>query len=135
MTNDLRHCQSTRFAHATTFQDHGTFRTPLGQEHGSHQFRDGSAGMSTRKGKVEFLEDVLNDAKNTMHEVMKENPAKYAEIADPEGTSDTLAISAIVVQDMAAKRVRITSGNLDVSQIQKVTPGHTCNTPIPFEID
>lgn len=63
-------------------------------------------GMSTRKGKVEFLEDVLNDAKNTMHEVMKENPAKYAEIADPEGTSDTLAISAIVVQDMAAKRVK-----------------------------
>ena len=63
-------------------------------------------GMSTRRGKVEFLEDVLNDAKNTMHEVMKENPAKYAEIADPEGTSDTLAISAIVVQDMAAKRVK-----------------------------
>lgn len=63
-------------------------------------------GMSTRKGKVEFLEDVLNDAKNTMHEVMKENPAKYAEIADPEATSDNLAISAIVVQDMAAKRVK-----------------------------
>lgn len=63
-------------------------------------------GMSTRKGKVEFLEDVLNDAKNTMHEVMKENPAKYAEIADPESTSDILAISAIVVQDMAAKRVK-----------------------------
>ena len=63
-------------------------------------------GMSTRKGKVEFLEDVLNDAKNTMHEVMKENPAKYAEIEDPEGTSDTLAISAIVVQDMAAKRIK-----------------------------
>lgn len=63
-------------------------------------------GMSTRKGKVEFLEDVLNDAKNTMHEVMKENPAKYAEIADPEATSDILAISAIVVQDMAAKRVK-----------------------------
>jgi arginyl-tRNA synthetase len=63
-------------------------------------------GMSTRKGKVEFLEDVLNDAKNTMHEVMKDNPAKYAEIADPEATSDNLAISAIVVQDMAAKRVK-----------------------------
>lgn len=63
-------------------------------------------GMSTRRGKVEFLEDVLNDAKNTMHEVMKENPVKYAEIADPEGTSDILAISAIVVQDMAAKRVK-----------------------------
>lgn len=63
-------------------------------------------GMSTRRGKVEFLEDVLNDARNTMHEVMRENPAKYAEIADPEGTSDTLAISAIVVQDMAAKRVK-----------------------------
>ncbi len=63
-------------------------------------------GMSTRRGKVEFLEDVLNDAKNTMHDVMKENPAKYAEIEDPEGTSDNLAISAIVVQDMAAKRIK-----------------------------
>ena len=63
-------------------------------------------GMSTRRGKVEFLEDVLDDAKNAMHDVMKENPAKYAEIADPEGTSDNLAISAIIVQDMAAKRIK-----------------------------
>lgn len=63
-------------------------------------------GMRTRKGEVVFLEDILDDARDTMHAVMQASPEKYAEIADPVGTSDTLAVSAIVVQDMAAKRIK-----------------------------
>ncbi|KAG9233406.1 arginyl-tRNA synthetase [Amylocarpus encephaloides] len=46
------------------------------------------AGMSTRKGTV-----------------MKTNETKYQQIEDPEKTADTLAISAILVQDMTGKRI------------------------------
>jgi arginyl-tRNA synthetase len=63
-------------------------------------------GMKTRKGQVVFLEDIIDDAKDVMHEVMKQNPEKYAQIEDPEGVADTLAVSAIVIQDMAARRIK-----------------------------
>ena len=61
-------------------------------------------GMSTRKGTVVFLDDILNEAKDVMHEQMKSNPVKYAGIEDPEYVSDTLGITAVKIQDMAAKR-------------------------------
>ena len=61
-------------------------------------------GMSTRKGTVVFLDDILNEAKDVMHEQMKSNSVKYAGIEDPEYVSDTLGITAVKIQDMAAKR-------------------------------
>lgn len=63
-------------------------------------------GMKTRKGQVVFLEDILDDAKEVMHGAMRQNPEKYAQVEFPEETSDILAVSAIVVQDMAAKRIK-----------------------------
>lgn len=63
-------------------------------------------GMSTRKGTVVFLQDILDESQQVMLSVMQKNPAKYAEIADPEGTADTLAVSAIIVQDLASKRIK-----------------------------
>lgn len=63
-------------------------------------------GMKTRKGQVVFLDDILNDAKDIMLGVMQQNAEKYAQIADPEGTADILAVSAVVVQDMAARRIK-----------------------------
>lgn len=63
-------------------------------------------GMSTRKGNVVFLEDILDEAKDVMHEVMLSNPAKYAQIPNPLEVADTLAVSAIVIQDMAARRCK-----------------------------
>lgn len=63
-------------------------------------------GMSTRKGNVVFLEDVLDEAKEVMHAVMQQNPEKYAQVEDPEKVADTLAVSAIVIQDMAARRIK-----------------------------
>ena len=63
-------------------------------------------GMSTRRGNVVFLEDVIDDTKQVMHDVMKKNESKYAQIEDPEKTADTLAISAIMIQDMRAKRIK-----------------------------
>lgn len=61
-------------------------------------------GMSTRRGTVRFLDDILRDTADKMHEVMRSNPAKYAQVANPEKTADILGISAVLVQDMSGKR-------------------------------
>ncbi len=47
-------------------------------------------GMSTRKGTVVFLEDILNEAKSIMHTVMQRNETKYEQIVDPEHVADTI---------------------------------------------
>ena len=61
-------------------------------------------GMSTRKGTVKFLDDILRDVGEKMHEVMKKNEKKYEQVQDPEQTADTLGITAVMVQDMKGKR-------------------------------
>ena len=61
-------------------------------------------GMSTRRGTVKFLDDILRDVGETMHEVMKKNERKYEQVENPEQTADTLGISAVMVQDMKGKR-------------------------------
>ena len=77
-------------------------------------------GMSTRKGTVKFLDDILRDAADRMHSVMKgetedqkENQNdkdlqrikdKYSQLDDPVATADILGISAVMVQDMTGKR-------------------------------
>jgi arginyl-tRNA synthetase len=62
-------------------------------------------GMSTRKGTVKFLDDILRDVGEHMHEVMKKNDSKYQQVEDPVQTADTLGITAVMVQDMSGKRV------------------------------
>jgi arginyl-tRNA synthetase len=63
-------------------------------------------GMSTRRGNVVFLQDILEEAKNTMLDVMKKNEKKFAEIEDPEATADTIGISAVLIQDLSARRIK-----------------------------
>jgi len=75
-------------------------------------------GMSTRKGTVKFLDDILRDAADRMHQVMKGETddektekdvarikEKYGQLDDPEATADILGISAVMVQDMTGKRI------------------------------
>ncbi|KAI4145266.1 MAG: hypothetical protein LQ341_002434 [Variospora aurantia] len=62
-------------------------------------------GMSTRKGTVKFLDDILRDVGEKMHEVMQKNDTKYQQVENPEQTADTLGITAVMVQDMSGKRV------------------------------
>ena len=62
-------------------------------------------GMSTRKGTVKFLDDILRDVGDYMHDVMKSNQDKYQQVEDPVKTADTLGISAVMVQDMTGKRI------------------------------
>ena len=61
-------------------------------------------GMSTRKGTVKFLDDILKDVGDYMHEVMKRNTVKYEQVENPEKTADTLGITSVMVQDMSGKR-------------------------------
>ena len=61
-------------------------------------------GMSTRRGTVKFLDDILRDVGEKMHEVMRKNEKKYEQVADPDQTADTLGITAVMVQDMKGKR-------------------------------
>lgn len=62
-------------------------------------------GMSTRKGNVRFLDDILQECATAMHEVMQRNAGKYAQVEEPEKVADILGISAVMVQDMSGKRV------------------------------
>ncbi|KAI9750699.1 MAG: hypothetical protein M4579_006347 [Chaenotheca gracillima] len=62
-------------------------------------------GMSTRKGTVKFLDDILEEVGTSMHDVMRRNKAKYDVVENPEDVADTLGISAVMVQDMSGKRI------------------------------
>lgn len=63
-------------------------------------------GMSTRKGTVVFLEDILNDAQDIMHDVMRKNEVKYKEVEEPEQVADEIGLSAVKIQDNSARRVK-----------------------------
>ncbi|KAM5351139.1 hypothetical protein ACJ41O_003862 [Fusarium nematophilum] len=62
-------------------------------------------GMSTRKGTVKFLDDILRDVAEKMHDVMRKNETKYSQIDNPEAVADILGISSVMVQDMTGKRI------------------------------
>lgn len=62
-------------------------------------------GMSTRKGTVVFLDNILEETKEKMHEVMRKNEVKYAQIPDPDKVADLVGISAVMIQDMQSKRI------------------------------
>ena len=72
-------------------------------------------GMSTRRGTVKFLDDILRDVGEKMHEVMKRNEKKYEQVENPEQTADTLGISAVMVQDMKGKRYGLIQTSLPFS--------------------
>ncbi len=61
-------------------------------------------GMSTRKGTVVFLNEIIKEAGNVMHEQMQKNEEKYNAVVDPEETALEIGITGVKIQDMAAKR-------------------------------
>ncbi|KAH8770232.1 putative Arginyl-tRNA synthetase, cytoplasmic [Hyaloscypha sp. PMI_1271] len=71
-------------------------------------------GMSTRKGTVKFLDDILRDVGEKMHEVMQKNQAKYEQVENPLATADILGISSVMVQDMSGKRINNYEFNMEV---------------------
>lgn len=108
-------------------------------------------GMSTRRGTVIFLEEILDEARAVMLEKMKEDKfGKMAEIADPIKTADIVGLSAVVVQDMSAKRIkdytfdwdRMTSSEGSTGPFLQYTHARLCSmedktasTPLTDQID
>jgi arginyl-tRNA synthetase len=78
-------------------------------------------GMSTRKGTAKFLDDILEEVGNKMHEVMRVNEAKYKQVENPEKVSDILGISAVMVQDMKGKRYATNPASPLITLIQPLT--------------
>ncbi|KAJ6261364.1 cytoplasmic arginine--tRNA ligase [Drechslerella dactyloides] len=62
-------------------------------------------GMKTRTGEVVFLDSILDEVAEAMHEVMKKNQDKYQQVENPEEVADTVGKSAIMIQDMTGKRI------------------------------
>lgn len=62
-------------------------------------------GMSSRKGTVVFLDDILADARDKMHEVMKKNEDKYNQVEEPEIVADIVGRTGVIIQDMSGKRL------------------------------
>jgi arginyl-tRNA synthetase len=62
-------------------------------------------GMSSRLGKVQLLSDILDKCGSAMHDLMKSNPDKYAQVENPAAVADTIGITAVMVQDMSGKRI------------------------------
>ncbi|EWC47327.1 cytoplasmic arginine--tRNA ligase [Drechslerella stenobrocha 248] len=62
-------------------------------------------GMKTRTGEVVFLDSILDEVGEAMHEVMKKNQDKYQQVENPDEVADTIGKSAIMIQDMTGKRI------------------------------
>ncbi|XP_071957045.1 probable arginine--tRNA ligase, mitochondrial [Antedon mediterranea] len=62
-------------------------------------------GMSTRKGNVVFLEDIIEEAKLHMLQNMRASKTtkKFESEVDEEHVAETLGVSAIIVQDLKSK--------------------------------
>ncbi|EJD38411.1 arginyl-tRNA synthetase [Auricularia subglabra TFB-10046 SS5] len=61
-------------------------------------------GMSTRKGTVVFLDEIIREAAAKVLETMRKDEQKYAAVTDPARTSLEVGISAVKIQDMQARR-------------------------------
>lgn len=61
-------------------------------------------GMSTRRGEVKFLDEILDMSKEAMMTQMKSNEEKFNQIEDPEYTSDQIGMTCVKIQDMQSKR-------------------------------
>ncbi|KAI0715922.1 arginyl-tRNA synthetase [Cerioporus squamosus] len=70
-------------------------------------------GMSTRRGTVVFLDQIIREAASVMHEQMRKNEEKYSAIEDPEKVALEIGITGVKIQDMAAKRINNYTFNWD----------------------
>jgi arginyl-tRNA synthetase len=80
-------------------------------------------GMATRKGNAVFLESILDEAHETMHEVMRKNEERYAQLDNPDAVADAVGMSAVIVQDMSARRIKVCPHRSRVQQ--RPPPTHT----------
>ncbi|KAK3935572.1 hypothetical protein QBC46DRAFT_367503 [Diplogelasinospora grovesii] len=65
----------------------------------------GRADLAARLQHVNFGSDILDQSSTAMHDVMRRNTAKYAQIDDPDTVAESVGITAVMVQDMSGKRI------------------------------
>jgi len=63
-------------------------------------------GMSTRKGKVIFLKDLLDEGQRRALEKMKTNSEKFSQLGNAKLTADICGLSAIIFADLSNKRIK-----------------------------
>ncbi|GAB0098531.1 Arginyl-tRNA synthetase [Sergentomyia squamirostris] len=63
-------------------------------------------GMSTRKGSVVFLEDILNEAKEIMREKQLKCPTTKIDLETDEKTADVLGVSAVIINELKKRRLK-----------------------------
>jgi len=63
-------------------------------------------GMSTRKGKVEFLESIIDEATEVMKKEILSNEGKKFTSEELDETAEILAISTLLIMDFSAKRIK-----------------------------
>lgn len=63
-------------------------------------------GISTRNGTAVFLDDILDEAAKVMYEQMSTNKEKMDEMEDAKKAADCIGVSAVLVQDFNAKRIK-----------------------------
>ncbi|XP_035909833.1 probable arginine--tRNA ligase, mitochondrial isoform X2 [Anopheles stephensi] len=75
-------------------------------------------GMSTRRGKVVFLKDILHEAQQLVREKQRDSPTtKTSSIDDPE-VCDILGTSAVIINDLKQRRMK--DYNFDWSKILRM---------------
>lgn len=62
-------------------------------------------GMSTRKGEVVFMKDILDEAQAIMLQKMRETKTSK-DVSDEDAVADILGVSSILVQDLKERRNR-----------------------------
>uniref|UniRef100_A0A182NNR0 Probable arginine--tRNA ligase, mitochondrial n=1 Tax=Anopheles dirus TaxID=7168 RepID=A0A182NNR0_9DIPT len=63
-------------------------------------------GMSTRRGKVVFLKDILHEAQQLVQEKQRESPNTKTNPADNPDVCDILGTSAVIINDLKQRRMK-----------------------------
>ena len=63
-------------------------------------------GMSSRKGNVIYLEELLDEARNRAQEYMSSNVDKRPELEDEEAVAEAVGIAAIFFSDLSKQRIK-----------------------------
>lgn len=76
-------------------------------------------GMSTRRGTVVFLRDILDEARDIMRKKQIQSPTTKVNMADDDRTADILGITAVVINDLKQRRQR--DYDFDWNKVLQVT--------------
>jgi hypothetical protein len=74
------------------------------------------------------LEEILEMSKEAMLGQMKSNENKFAQVEDPEYTSDQIGMTCVKIQDMQAKRSAFRVSKIAVSLLFRAGYMHITST-------